>query len=470
MSILMIMAFVIYAFTLIGIGYYFSKKAASSSGFILGERSTNYWVTAIALQASDMSHWLFLGLPAVVYAFGLVRLWEAVGLVSFMFLSWHFIAPKIRVATEKYKALTLFSYFEKRFNDHSGIIRLLSAIISVIFLTFYVSSGLVALGRLFENTFGISYTWGMVLGLAITVIYTLVGGFVAVAWCDFFQGLFAVAMIILVPSVAYFAIGGWESIATAAAQKGVSLSIVPATASLGSILALIFTWGPGYFGQAQLISFFMGIDDPKKIKYAKYVGLTWQIIVLLFAIFLGLVGIAYFNTAADGQLIYILLTKKLFAPFVAGFVLCAILAVTLSTLDTQVLSVGAVFAEDIYHKLLHKKASSDAVLWISRLFSIAVCMVAIFIALDDSKTIYDLVNYAWAGMGSAFGPLTIASLYSKKVNKYGAIAGIITGATVSGAWYILDNILKIGLVPLIPGFISSALAIYLVSHITRKKA
>jgi len=458
----MISAFVIYVLALIGIGYFFSRKTKSSAEFILGERSTNYFVTAIALQASDMSHWLFLGLPAMVYSFGLIRIWEAVGLLFFMFLSWHFIAPKIRVATEKYQALTLFSYFEKRFSDSSGAIRLLSSLISVVFLTFYISSGLVALGRLFENAFGLDYTIGIFVGLAVTVIYTLIGGFVAVAWCDFFQGLFALGMIILVPTVAYFAIGGWPVIAQAAVQKGVSLSIIPTAASVWTILSFIFTWGPGYFGQAHLLSFFMGIDNPKKIKYAKYIGLTWQAIALLFAAFIGVVGIAYFDNG--GELIYILLTKMLFSPFIAGFVLCAILAVTLSTLDTQILSAGSILVEDVYRKVFNKKASSKKILWMSRVFSLIVSTIAISIAFDGSKTIYNLVNYAWSGMGSAFGPLVIASLYSSKVNKYGALAGIVTGSLVSGIFPYLN----VGLSPLIPGFIASSIAIYLVSFLTKK--
>ena len=462
MDLQMILAFVIYALSLIGIGYFFSRKAKSSSEFILGERSTNFFVTAIALQASDMSHWLFLGFPAVIYAFGLVRIWEAVGLVFFMFLSWHFIAPKIRAATEKYQTLTLFSYFEKRFSDSSGMIRLLSSLISIIFLIFYVSSGLVAIGKLFENAFGIDYSIGILIGLTVTVVYTLIGGFVAVAWCDFFQGLFAVAMIILVPTVAYFSIGGWPVIAQAAVQKGVSLSIFPSVTSVLTVFSLVFTWGPGYFGQAHLLSFFMGIDNPKKIKYAKYIGLTWQAIVLLFAAFIGVVGLAYFDNG--DELIYILLTKILFSPFIAGFILCAILAVTLSTLDTQILSSGSIFAEDIYRKMCNKKDSCKSILWVSRITSLVVSAIALLIALNGNKSIYNLVNYAWSGMGSSFGPLVITSLYSNKVNRNGALAGIIVGSFISGIFPYING----GISPLIPGFVASYIAIYIVSFLTKK--
>lgn len=460
-------AFAIYALILGGISYFFSSKTSSES-FMLGSRSTNYWVTAIALQASDMTHWLFIGLPFIVYTTGLITFWESVGLVFFMFLSWHFIATKLRIETERYNCNTIFSYFEKKFNDNSGTIRLLSSVISVVFMTFYISSGLVALGHVFENVFGMPYIFGVLLGLLIAVLYTLIGGFLAIAWCDFFQGIYVFFMIILVPTVAFFAIGGWAAISQAAQLKGVSLSIFPATLSIYSILIIlgkIFTFGPGYFGQTYLMTFFMGIDDPKKMKYAKYVGLSWQIIVLIFAMFMGVVGIAYFNGAYEGELIYILLANKLFSPLMAGFVLCALLAVTLSALGTKILNSGSVLAEDFYKIVINKNASSNNLRLMTRIFAISVCLVALFIAFDDSKTIYELVLYAWSGMGSAFGPLVISALYSNKVNKYGAISGIITGSLVSGIWYIFGT----GVPPLIPGFIASYIAIYLISYLTKNK-
>jgi Na+/proline symporter len=208
----------------------------------------------------------------------------------------------------------------------------------------------------------------------------------------------------------------------------------------------------------------MGIDDPKKMKYAKYVGLSWQITVLIFAMFMGVVGIAYFNGPQDGSIIYILLANKLFSPLMAGFVLCALLAVTLSTLGTKVLNSGTVLAEDFYKKVLNKQATPNNLRLMTRIFAIFVSLVAMFIAFDNSKTINELVLYAWSGMGSAFGPLVITTLYSKTVNKYGAIAGIVTGSLVSGIWYIFDT----GVPALIPAFIAGFIAIYLVSYLTRK--
>jgi len=460
-EILIVAAFITYALMLLSIGSFFSIKAKSSSSFILGGRSTNYWVTAVALQASDMSHWIFLGLPAVVYEFGLIKFWEILGLVVFMFLNWHFVAPKIRVATEKLQTITLFSYFEKKFNDRSGTIRTLSAVIAVIFFTFYISSGIVAMGRLFENAFGITYEIGASIGLSVTVIYTLVGGFVAVAWCDFFQGLFALAMIILVPMIAYTGIGGWKSIVTAAEVKNVSLNIMPK--SIWQLASLFFIWGPGYFGQPHLLSFFMGIKDPKNIKYAKLIGFAWQTIALSSATLIGLLGLVYFNNV-NSEIIYILLTKLLFHPFVAGFVLCAIVAATLSTLDSHILTAGTTIAQDIYKKIFNHQASSKKILWISRIGSLFVSLSALYIAYGGSNTVYNLINYGWSGMGSAFGPLVILSLYSNKITKQGALAGIITGAITSLTWPYFETEVPI----LIPGFILSYLAIYLISHIPKR--
>ena len=461
MNIQILFSFLTYSIILIAIGYLFSKKM-KSGGYALGNRSTNYIVTAIAMQASDMSHWLFLGLPAVVYSCGLIKLWEVLGLLLFMFLNWHFVAPKLRRATEKYKSVTLFSYFEKKYKDTTGIIRTVSSVITSIFLTFYISSGLVALGRLFENSFGLDYNIGILVGLITTIAYTLLGGFVAVAWCDFLQGIFALTMILLVPIAAYINIGGWEVISQAANAKCVSFSMLPESLSIWKLLSLLLLWGPGYFGQPQLLSFFMGIKNPKKIKYAKIIAVIWQTIALLAATCIGFIGIAYFKNG--GETIYIQLTKTLFSPIVAGIILCAILAATLSTLDSYILTSGTVLAEDLYKKVVNKKAKPKKMLLISRLSSLLVSLAALIIAFSGNNSIYNLVKYGWSGMGSAFGPLVLVSLYSKKINKHGAIAGILTGAVTAALWPFTN----IAIPTIIPGFILSTIAIFLTSKITKK--
>jgi len=459
-----IVALAIYVTTLLLFAYFLSKKSKSPTDFILGGRSTNYWVTAIALQASDMSHWAFLAFPGIIYTFGLFRIWELIGVAIFMLLNWQFVAPKLRKQTEKFKALTLFSYFEKRFQDNSGIIRLTSALIALLFFIFFISSGLVALGRVFEYTFGLDYTIGVLVSLSTIVAYTILGGFSGVAWCDFFQGIFAISMLLLVAIVGYIKVDGWQTIAYAAKMKSVSLSILPSFKSILKIPMLLLIWGPGYFGQPQLLSFFMGIKDPKNIKYAKYTGIFCMALTMGASVFIGLIGLAFFHNGPN-ELIYVGLTKSFFPPLIAGFVLCAIVAATLTTLDSYILVSGSVIAEDIEKKILKKEACPKRMIWLSRIGSIFVSIIALLISLKSDKSIYYLINYAWSGMGSAFGPLVLASLHSKKVNKYGAISGILVGAITSAIWpYINTRIF-----PIIPGFMLSLIAIIIVSYATNNK-
>lgn len=469
MELLILTAFIIYFCVLTGIGIFFYTKSKNESEFLLGGRSVNYWVTAIATQASDMGSWLFLAFPAAVYSRGLPEFWTAIGLIVFMFLNWHFIAPKLRVATEKYNSLTLTSYLNSRFQDTSGTIGVLCAMLSTLFFTFYIASGLVGLGRLFESAFGMEYHAGVIVGLASALGFTLIGGFLAVAWCNLFQGIFLLIMILLVPIYALYAIGGWHVVTAAAHVQNIPLTLIPPSGNLLHILFLACGWGLGYFGQPHILVNFMGINDVKKIKFAKYVGISWQIIVLTSAACIGLVGIPYFMNAplANPELLFVVITKQLFFPLLAGFILCAILAATLSTMDTQILISGTVLAEDIYKKVLHPQASSSYIVWISRLCVIAVSAIALIIAWNNSNSVYDLVNYAWSGLGSSFGPLILTSLYSNYITRNGALAGIIVGGIVSGIWPYLNS----SILPMIPGFSCSLLALFVVSMLehTQKK-
>jgi len=468
MHIQIIIAFSVYILILLFASYWFSQKSKSSSEFILGGRTTNYLVTAVALLASDASHWLFLALPALIYTAGLLRIWELVGIVLFMYLNWQFVAPKLRRQTAKLKAITLFSYFEKRFNDTSGILRITSAIICLLFFSIFISSGLVALGRVLQYTFGLEYHIGILISLFTILFYTLLGGFKGVAWCDFFQGIFAFSMLLLIPLLAYVQNGGWSAIATAAKSKSVNLSILPPMEQWYKLPLLILLWGPGYFGQPQLLSFFMGIKNPKNIKYAKYISLCWQIIGFSASVFIGLLGLIYFSTTgSNGEMIFITMTKSIFSfsPFIIGLTLCAILAATLTTLDSQILTAGSILSEDIYKKITKKEASQNSIVWISRVGSSIVAIMAFFLSINNSNSIYSIIHYAWDGIGSAFGPLVLTSLYAKNINKYGAFAGIITGAITASVWPFL----KSPIFPIIPGFLLSLIAIFLVSYLTKHK-
>ncbi len=445
----MIVSFVIYFCILTSIGIYFYHKNKNASDYIIGSRSLNYWVTAIATQASDMGSWLFLAFPAVIFTNGMFEFWAAIGLVTFMFLNWQFIAPKLRYETERYNALTLSTYFSNKFNDTSGLLRVISALITIYFFTVYLTAGIVGLGRLFEAAFSIDYSYGIVLGLLCGITYTLIGGFLAVAWCDMFQGIFLLAMIIFVPIYTYFVVGGIDAINLAASAKNISLSLFNSETSFFTAFALAAGWGLGYFGQPHILTNFMGIDDPKKISSAKWVGLTWQVMVLTSSAMIGVVGLAYFSQGiTNPELIFVVMTKQLFSPFFAGFVLCAILAATLSTMDSHILVSGSTFAEDLYLQLFKKDATSVELMWISRAASLCISLVALYIALNSKSSVYNLVNYAWSGVGSAFGPLVITALYSKMVTREGAIAGMLVGAAVAGIWPYYG----FTMLPLIPGF------------------
>ncbi len=277
-----------------------------------------------------MSSWLFLAFPAALFLRGLPEIWTAIGLVVGMWCNWQFIAPKLRTVTEQYGSLTLSSFFEHRFDDRSGTLRTVSALFALLFFTFYIASSLVGLGRLFESAFGLTYHTGIIIGLASAIIYTLLGGFIAVAWCDMFQGLFLLIMIIIVPVYATYILGGVSTVIDAAHAHNIPLTLFPSlTGTLNSLL-LAASWGLGYFGQPHILTNFMGIDDVRNIIYAKRVGITWQIIVLSASASIGLVGIAYFAQGLPNtELLFVIMTKELFYPLLAGFILCGILAATL---------------------------------------------------------------------------------------------------------------------------------------------
>lgn len=460
---MILIAFILYFITLTTIGFLFYQKTTSSADFALGNRAVNYWVTAISTQASDMGSWLFLGFPAALYLHGGVELWTACGLIFFMLLNWHFIAPRLREKSEEYKALTLSSYFERHFHD--PVIGLLTTFATIIFFVFYIASNIVGLATLFTYAFGISYHLGSVISLTAALAYTLIGGFLAVAWCDFFQGIFLLISILTVQWYSFLYVGGYAAISSAVYSHNLSFSLIPEQNALLVISSLAFGWGLGYFGQPHILTNFMGIKNPHEIRYAKYIGIAWQTIVLFSAAAIGITGIAYFQHPLDNpDLLFMTMTKELFSPFIAGLILCGVLAATLSTLDSLILISGSMIAHDLVKPLFPQQSSTEYLLLISRLGSLGTAVIALLFAWDNNASVYNLVNYAWAGLGSAFGPLVIGSLYSTKLTHHGARAAIITGTIISGFWPFTTIIL-----PLVPGFIGSALALYLVSSITSSK-
>jgi sodium/proline symporter len=461
----MIEAFIAYFTLLLGVGFYFYNKNKNQGDFALGGRKLNYWITAISAQASDMSDWLFMGFPGVIYATGLIGVWTAVGLVVFMFLNWHFIAPRFRIATENMNSLTLSSFLQNKFGDTSNTISVIGGLLCLYFFIFYIAAGLVGLGRIFEMAFGINYYHGIMLGLAITLTYTLLGGLMAIAWSNLFQGIFLLIAILLVPFYAMYQMGGMQYVfANLTNQTPQFLSCLSAEQSLLSIFFGMTAWGLGYFGQPHILISFMSIDNVNNMKKAKYVGISWQILVLTAAILVGVVGKAFIHPAlANQELVFICMVQTLFTPFLAGLILCAMLAATISTINTQSLVSASLITHDLYYPFADKQATAQEKLFFTRAAIFIIPTLALIAAFYNIISIMDLVHYAWSGLGCTFGPLVILSLYTNFVTPKGAIAGLITGGLIGIFWPIHHAIPT-----LVVGFMCSFIMTYIVSKITKK--
>lgn len=465
-----VIAFLAYFSILLTIGLLSYRKQQTDSDFIVGNRSLNFWVIALSAHASDMSSWLFMAFPAAVMIRGLTQSWIAIGLLLGMFANWQFVSFRLRTATEKFNAYTLSTFFERRFKDTSGIIRTITAIISVIFLSCYLAAGLVALGLVLESIFGINYYIGLSVATGVVMSYTFVGGFVTVAWTDLFQALFLLAMIILVPFIAYTHLDhGWSSIVNFANLKNVDLFFLKdfSTENVLTVLFLVFGWGLGYFGQPHIVTKFMGIKNPSDMHKSKYIGMSWMVIALSASALIGLVGVAYFKEGlSNPELVFVEMVKGLFPPLAAGFILCGMLAAGISTMDSQMLVCASILSEDCYKHLIHKAASPQRLLLISRLGVILIAVVALLIAFNHNSTILETVQYAWTGLGAAFGPLVLMSLYSKSANRYGAMAGILCGGVLAGTWSMLNPYITQWAIPaMIPSFFAGLAAIYCVSKL-----
>ncbi len=457
-------AFVLYFCWLLFIGLLVSKKKPTASDMLVGSRGLNYWVTALSAQASDMSSWLFMAFPMQLFLFGLPQLWIAVSLIVGMYCNWHFIAPKLRIETEKYNAYTLPTFFSRRFHDTKGTIRVLLALLSLFFLTYYLAAGMITFGILFERLH-IDYMVGISIATAAMFVYSCIGGFMSVAWVDLFQAIFLLLAICIVPLLAFFKIEGWSAISNIATAKGISLSLFPDNAR--EILYPL-GWGLGYFGMPHIVTKFMGINDPKQLTKAKYLGISWETLALFAAGAIGMIGIAYFqNGISNPQLIFIQMVDDLLHPFAAGLVLCGVIAATLSTMNSQLIVAASNITEDIYKQLFNKHASSKREVIVFRIALVVLSVAAFLIASSHNTTIMDTVSYAWTGLGCISAPLMIASLYSKNVTRTGAIAGILTGGIIASIWTSLPIP---GEIPaMIPGFIAGLIAIFGVSYATASR-
>lgn len=466
-------AIIVYICILLLVALLSYKKNQSSSDYIIGGRSLNFWLTALAAHASDMSSWLLMAYPAVIFTQGLSQAWISVGLILFMYLNWTFIAPKIRLATEKYNSMTLSSFFESRYHDTSGLIRVITAVMLFIFYTIYISAGLMGLGLLIESIFNWNYYIGITVGVAVVIPYLFIGGYTTLAWTDLFQGLFLMAVCMLVPFyVIYSQLSGFDAISSAAAAKNISLNFVPKWTLSGyiQILLTMLGWGLGYFGQPHIVTKFMGIKKVTEMKKAMIVGMSWQTITLACATLIGLVAIAYHPNYVDNpQLVFVNMVNAIFSPLFATFILCAIFAATISTVDSQILVLASSLAEDFYKRVLHKNASSSTIIYVSRISIFIVSAIAYAIAFAKFSTIFALVSYAWSGLGATFGPILLMGLFSKSANKYGAWAGITSGGVLAATWPYFNQLFHTDIPAIVPAFALSMALIWIVSKLTSNK-
>ncbi len=472
MNIQVVIAFFAYFFILLCIGLFSHKRSTTSSDFIIGNRSLNFWLTAFTAHAADMSAWLFMAFPAAIFIGGLSQAWIALGLLVGMFLNWQFVAQRLRNSTEKFHSYTLSTFFERRFIDHSGLIRSLTAVMSIVFLTIYLSAGLIGMGLLLESLFDINYYVGLTIATLVVVTYTFVGGFVTVAWTDSFQAIFLVSIIILIPIIAYFHIDGAQSILDAAEAHNINLQLLPDTswATILGIVSLVLGWGLGYFGQPHIITKFMGINHSSELRKSKYLGMAWETLALSAAVAIGIVGIGFYPHGMENpELVFVEMVKHLFYPLFSGFMLCAVLAATMSTMDSQILVCASVLSEDIYKHIFNKRANSQDILKVSRIGVILIALLSLVIAFGKSTSILDTVQYAWSGLGCSFGPLVIMALYYDKANRFGAIAGILVGGTLAAIWPKLNPyIISYPIPSMLPGFFCSLFAIWIVSVLTQR--
>ncbi|NBJ69377.1 MULTISPECIES: sodium/proline symporter PutP [Clostridia] len=468
-----LVTFIVYLVGMLTIGMIMYYRTNNLSDYVLGGRGLGPGVAALSAGASDMSGWLLLGLPGAIYASGLSEAWMGIGLAIGAYLNWQFVAKRLRVYTEvSNNSITIPDFLANRFKDTSHILRVIAALVILLFFTFYTSSGMVAGAKLFEASFGLSYEAALWIGGIIVISYTLLGGFLAVAWTDFVQGLLMFLALLVVPVVALTQMGGWDAAVQAVGEiNPTHLNMVEGVGVMAIISSL--AWGLGYFGQPHILVRFMALRSHKDVPKARFIGTAWMVLGLYGAIFTGFVGLAFISTQevsilsefgiqvvnenglqvlADSEKIFIAFSQILFHPVVAGVLLAAILSAIMSTIDSQLLVSSSAVAEDLYRAIFRKTATDKELVWVGRLATVIIALIALLIALNPDSSVLDLVGYAWAGFGAAFGPIILLALFWRRVTRNGALAGIVVGAVAVIIWGPILSGGIFDLYEIVPGF------------------
>ena len=484
-----VVVLICYLIAMLAIGFYFYRKNKSQSDYFLGGRNLNVFVTSMSAEASDMSGWLMMGLPGA--AFLLTKnnslaqaVWTSIGLTVGSYINWLIIAKRLRIYSDFNNSITIPTYFENRFHDRTHLLRMLSAVFIVVFFLVYTAAQFSAGAKLFTSVFGLNYQTALIVGAVVIISYTFLGGFLAVCWTDLIQGSMMFVALIALPIIAIAKMGGtvktFDLVASITKIPG-GLGFHEWT-GIGSLSVLgilsLLAWGLGYMGQPHILVRFMGIQHAKDIKVARRIAIVWVVLSLCAALMIGVVGRAYLSSILPASQIHHLDAEKVFiymvqymlkgpgAAIIAGLLLTVILAAIMSTADSQLLVTSSAVSEDLCRQIF-PSINEKKLVWISRGTVIIVAVIALFLASDPNSSVLNIVSYAWAGFGAAFGPAILLSLYWKRMNWQGTLAGILSGGIVTIAW---KNLIRphFDLYELLPAFVVSTVCIVVVSLLTPK--
>jgi sodium/proline symporter len=472
LEIPLVITFVGYTAIIMLIAYLSTRLTSNLSDYVLAGRRLSGPVTALGAGASDMSSWLLMALPGTVYLSGLSMIWLPIALIVGAYCNWRFIAKRLRVYTEVAgDSLTIPEFLCNRFRDHGYSLRIVTSLAIIIFFTFYSASGFRSGALLLNHTFGLDYLPSLLITAAVIVTYTTIGGFLAVSWVDFFQGTLMFIALLIVPLVTALHMGGFiptvENINTISA---IHLDPFENVSILGFLS--LFAWGFGYFGQLHINTRFMAIRSIRELPLARVICMNWMTLALIGAVATGLFGYVFYyqQPLAKPDTVFIALSRQLFNPWIAGILLSAITSAIMSTVSAQILMSASIIVEDFYHGVFRKNASNRENLWASRIILVIVSCIAVTIAAAPNSSIFEAVAFAWSGLGSAFGPTLLFSLFWRRMTRPAAFWGIITGAAIVLLWGMLKPLLPatiqadiLGGFEMIPGFLSSCLVIVLVS-------
>ena len=478
MDVTLSLAFLVYLAILIVVGLVAYRKTKTFDDYYLAGRKLNPWATALSAEASSESGWLLLGLPGQAFSQGIGAFWVALGCVCGTFFNWTALAKRLRRITGFFRVITIPGYLEARFEDDSHTIRIIGAILIGVFMAAYVAAQFVASGKALSVTFGIDYTTSVLIGAAVILFYTMMGGFFAVAWTDVIQALMMIFGLVIMPVVGTIKLGGpaalWTRLASLSPEGSgfLSLSVGREGIALVTFLVGMIGIGLGYPGQPHVLIRFMAIRKPRLIRKGALIGVIWAVIALYGAVFVGLVAKGILTAdPGDPERVMPLLAMEILPSWLAGLVIAAAMAAMMSTADSQLLVSSSSFVQDLYHKALKREPTPKRLVLLSRIVTLLVGLIAMIVALRQDPenpvgVVFWLVLYAWGGLASSFGPLLILSLYWKRVTRAGAIAGMIAG---SGTVIVWKNVAALSgfLYELIPGFVASLVVILIVSLLTK---